>query len=314
MRVVAMGAHVLDVLARPVESIPEGQGGALLDEIRFAPAGSAGGTAVVLAKLGAEVRSAGALGDDVIGDVLVSLLQRHGVDTSLLLRRLGVQTSTSVLPIRANGDRPALHVIGANGTYGVADAPLDALRTATHLHFGAPELMGGDAAAEILAEARAHGVVTSVDLLAPGDFPGVLDLIAAALPHIDHLLPNAEQVMGFTATDDVVAGARVLVERGAGCVVATCGADGAVIVDADSVERVPAFAVDVVDTSGCGDAFSAGYLRGLALGRSRRDAAVLGCAVAALVAGGLGSDHGDFDLATADAFAARTPQPAGAVG
>src|SRR5260370_1388807 len=107
MKVVAMGVHVLDVLARPVESIPEGQGGALLEEIRFAPAGSAGGTAVVLAKLGAEVRSAGALGDDVIGDVLVSLLQRHGVDTSLLLRRPGVQTSASVLPIRANGDRPA---------------------------------------------------------------------------------------------------------------------------------------------------------------------------------------------------------------
>jgi len=184
MKVVAMGAHVLDVLARPVESIPEGQGGALLEEIRFAPAGSAGGTAVVLAKLGAEVSSAGALGDDVIGDVLISLLQRHGVDTSLLLRRSGVQTSASVLPIRANGDRPALHVIGANGTYGAADAPRDAVRAATHLHLGAPELMGGDAAAEILADARAHGVVTSVDLLAPGDFPGVLDIIGPALPHL----------------------------------------------------------------------------------------------------------------------------------
>ena len=78
--------------------------------------------------------------------------------------------------------------------------------------------------------------------------------------------------------------------------------DGAVVVDAESVEEVPAFKVDVVDTTGCGDAFSAGFLRGLALGRSRRDAAVLGCAAAALVAQGLGSDHGDFDLAAADAL------------
>ena len=67
---------------------------------------------------------------------------------------------------------------------------------------------------------------------------------------------------------------------------------------------MPAFAVEVVDTTGCGDAFSAGFLRGLALGRARRDAAVLGCAAAALVAQGLGTDHGDFDLAAADAFAA----------
>jgi sugar/nucleoside kinase (ribokinase family) len=71
------------------------------------------------------------------------------------------------------------------------------------------------------------------------------------------------------------------------------------------VERVPAFAVEVLDTTGCGDAFSAGFLRGLALGRSRRDAAVLGCAAAALVAQGLGSDFGDFDLEAADRFADR---------
>ena len=90
---------------------------------------------------------------------------------------------------------------------------------------------------------------------------------------------------------------------GVGCVVATRGPDGAVIVDADGSQSVPAFEVEVVDTTGCGDAFSAGFLRGLSLGRSRTDAATLGSR-AALVAQGLGSDHGDFDLATTDAFAA----------
>jgi sugar/nucleoside kinase (ribokinase family) len=90
-------------------------------------------------------------------------------------------------------------------------------------------------------------------------------------------------------------------------VAATCGADGALVVDGHGAQAVPAFAVDVVDTTGCGDAFSAGFLRGLGLGRSRPDAAVLGCAAAALVAGGLGSDHGDFDVEAADAFAAATP-------
>ena len=89
-----------------------------------------------------------------------------------------------------------------------------------------------------------------------------------------------------------------------GCVVATCGADGAVIVDAEGDERIPAFELEPVDTTGCGDAFSAGFLRGLSLERSRTDAATLGCAAAALVAQGLGTDHGDFDLAAADAFAA----------
>jgi sugar/nucleoside kinase (ribokinase family) len=79
-------------------------------------------------------------------------------------------------------------------------------------------------------------------------------------------------------------------------------------VDADTVEQVPAFDVEVVDTTGCGDAFSAGFLRGLALGRDRRGAAELGCAAAAFVAQGLGTDYGNFDLDSVVELAATGPR------
>jgi sugar/nucleoside kinase (ribokinase family) len=302
MKVIAMGVHVLDVLVRPVEEIPEGQGGQLVEEIRITAAGSAGGAAITLAKLGASVRSAGAIGADAVGDMLLALLERDGVDTSLVVRRDDVQTSASVLPIRPSGERPAFHVVGANGTYGPDDAPWEAIAEATHLHLGGPEFMGGEAAARILAHAREQGTVTSADVLAPGD-PGLLEWIGPALGELDYLLPNDEQVLGFTGADDLVEGCRALLERGVGCVAATKAAEGVVIVDADGAESVPAFEVEVVDTTGCGDAFSAGFLRGLSLGRDRTDAARLGCAAAALVAQGLGSDAGAFDLAVADELA-----------
>jgi sugar/nucleoside kinase (ribokinase family) len=304
MRVIAMGVHVVDVLVRPVTEIPGGQGGQLVEEIRITPAGSAGGTAITLAKLGAEVQSAGAIGTDALGDVLLGLLGTWNIDTSLLVRRDGVQTSASVLPIRPDGSRPAFHVVGANGTYNSGDAPWEASGRATHLHLGAPEFMGGEEAAKIAAFAHERGIVVSADLLAPGEqASAILEWIAPLFPHLDYLLPNDEQILGLTGTDDLVAGCNRLLDRGIGCVVATAGADGAVIVDADGTTHVPAFEVDVVDTTGCGDAFSAGFLRGIALERSHRDAAVLGCAAAALVAQGLGSDYGDFDLAAAGAFA-----------
>jgi sugar/nucleoside kinase (ribokinase family) len=309
MIAIAMGVHVLDVLVRPVESIPEGQGGSLVEEIRITAAGSAGGTALTLAKLGAKVSSAGAIGSDAVGDMLASLLERGGVETSPLVRRDDVQTSASVLPIRPSGERPALHVIGANATYGPDDVRWDEIAGSTHLHMGGPEFMGGEAAARILAHARENGVTTSADILAPGDQAAdLVDWVAPAFGELDYLLPNDEQVLGLSGEDEVVAGCRTLVERGVGCVVATRGADGVVIVDNEESETVPAFDVDVVDTTGCGDAFSAGFLRGLSLGRTRREAATLGCAAAAIVAQGLGSDHGDFDLAGADEFAesART--------
>jgi sugar/nucleoside kinase (ribokinase family) len=307
MRAIAMGVHVLDVLVRPVETIPEGQGGQLVEQIRITAAGSAGGAALVLAKLGATVQSAGAIGTDAVGQMLTALLERDGVDTSLLVKRAEVQTSASVLPIRPTGERPAFHVVGANATYGPDDAPRDAIEAATHLHLGGPEFMGGEAAAKILSRARENGAVTSADILAPGD-PGLLEWVAPAFPHLDYLLPNDEQVLGFTGESELVAGCRALVERGVACVAATCGGEGVVIVDADNDESVPAFEVEVVDTTGCGDAFSAGFLRGLSLGRDSRGAADLGCATAALVAQGLGSDHGDFDLAAVERFEADTPR------
>ena len=71
-QVTVLGAHILDVLGRPVEVIPPGQGGARLTEIKATAAGTAAGTGVDLAKLGAEVHAIGAIGDDLIGDVVVA--------------------------------------------------------------------------------------------------------------------------------------------------------------------------------------------------------------------------------------------------
>src|SRR3954453_13635560 len=106
MTAIAMGRHVLDVLVRPVEEIPEGQGGALVEQIRMTAAGSAGGAALVLATLGAGVPGAGGVGPHAIGDMLFPPLAADGVGPSLLLRREDGQTSASVLPIRPDGSRP----------------------------------------------------------------------------------------------------------------------------------------------------------------------------------------------------------------
>ena len=129
--------------------------------------------------------------------------------------------------------------------------------------------MGGEAAAKILSAARDAGVRTSADVLAEGD-PGLLEWIAPALEHLDILLPNDDQVVAFTGAPDLESGCRALVERGVGMVAATCGADGALLVSAEGSIRVPAFEVEVVDTTGCGDAFSAGFIVGLAMVALRR--------------------------------------------
>jgi sugar/nucleoside kinase (ribokinase family) len=305
MKVATVGVHVLDTHVIGIESIPDGSAGQLVETIRMSPAGTAGGTAVVLSRLGAEVSSFGAIGSDAAGDTLLALLDREGVDTHGLVRKEDQQTSASVIPVRPNGDRPAWHCIGANGALTLEDLPT--FGGFDFVHLGGPEFLGGEAAGRLLHSARNLGATTSLDILAPGD-PDLLAWVADALPHADYLLPNDEQVLGFTGASSLAEGARALVERGVGCVAVTQGAKGALVVTARETIEVPAYDVEVVDTTGCGDAFSAGFLRGLSLGGGLESAARLGCATAAQVAQGLGTDAGAYALATVQAFE-RSAEP-----
>ncbi|MCZ4498876.1 MAG: PfkB domain protein [Marmoricola sp.] len=303
--VAVVGVHVLDTHALRIEEIPAGSDGAVIDTIRLSAAGTAGGTGLVLSRLGAQVHSIGAIGTDPIGDTLLALLNREGIDTARLVRTPSAQTSASVIPVRPNGDRPAWHCIGANGTLTLDQIDLASVPGLTHVHLGGPEFLGGEAAGELLAAAHALGCTTSVDVLAPGD-PDLLAWIADCLPHTDYLLPNDEQVLGFTGAASLAEGAQALVAAGAGCVAVTQGAKGALVVTADEVLEVPAYAIEAVDTTGCGDAFSAGFLRGISLGLDRRGAAELGCAAAAQVAQGVGTDAGDYTLESVQEFALST--------
>jgi sugar/nucleoside kinase (ribokinase family) len=289
-----------------VDAIPDASDGALVDTIQFSPAGTAGGTGVVLRRLGADVHSIGAVGADPIADTLLAALDREHVDTSRIIRKPDVQTSASVIPVRPNGDRPAWHCVGANAALTLDDIDLRSVPGLAHVHLGGPEFLGGAAAAELLAAAHELGCTTSVDVLAPGD-PDILAWIADCLPHTDYFLPNDEQLFGFTAARTLAEGARALVAAGAGCVAVTQGARGALVVTEHDEIEVPAYAVPVVDTSGCGDAFSAGFLRGIGLGLDLRAAAELGCATAAHVVQGVGTDHGIYTLDAVREFAAGAP-------
>ncbi|HEY5398969.1 MAG TPA: carbohydrate kinase family protein [Trebonia sp.] len=294
--VTVLGAHILDVLGRPVEAIPPGQGSARLTEIRATAAGTAAGTGVDLAKLGASVFAVGAIGDDLLGDVVIAAMARHGVDTSGLSRKSGVQTSATILPIRGNGERPALHVPGATSLLELADVDLDRVRRSRALLVGAPDALGaivGEGLAQVVAAARAGGALVAVDVLHPGQ-PRDLQRISGLLGAADWFLPNDDQLLALTGRTDLASAIADVLALGVGGVAVTCGADGCVVASRDGGPPVPlpAIKVDVVDTTGCGDGFTAGMLAGLLVGTGPVDAAWLGIACGSLVATGLGSDAG----------------------
>lgn len=298
MTVVTVGVHIVDILARPVEHIPQGQDTVLVDQIRLTAAGAAAGTAVDLVKLGNQVVTMGAIGADELGDFLLMVMDRHGVDVSRLRRRTGEQTAASILPIRPDGGRPSFHVPGANLGVTYADLDEDALRAARAVHLGGVDVtfgLGDPAFFALLDSLRASGTIVTMDLLS--ELPDLLTMARSFLPHVDYVLPNASQALLMTGATDVATAAGLLLAEGPRGVLVTLGEEGSLIATAqDGVVPVPALKVEVSDTTGCGDAYCAGFVTGLLHGHDVLTAARWGTAAAARVATGLGSDAGLTDL------------------
>jgi sugar/nucleoside kinase (ribokinase family) len=279
----------------------------MVDEVAITAAGTAAGTSVDLAKLGIETIVMGAIGDDHLGELLVQMLGSHGVDTTRLVSKPGAQTSVSILLIGGDGERhTVLRLAGANSLLSLDDVDFDTIAEADLLHVGGADVLGRFAEeplVEVMAFARSRGVSTSLDVLGPCD-ARTAERLAPALRHTQYFLPNADQLLGITGCNEPSEAAAALRGLGVGCVVATLGADGSLVSSDHGDTLLPAFEVPVVDTTGCGDAYAAGFIVGVLSGWSEASAAWLGTAAAALVAQGLGSDAGIRDLDSTLAFLA----------
>jgi len=320
--VFSVGVHILDILGRPVDRIPAGQTSVLLEEIRATAAGTAAGPSVDLARLGVRVFSCGAIGDDALGDLLLALLNKEGVDTRYVMRKRGQRTSATILPIRPNGERPALHAPGATQMLEPGDLTAEifdlAATSSTQpvLHIGGPDALGPFAGEPLQALARAakeRGFLVTLDVLRVGD-ASTFDRLRPLLAVCDWFMPNEDQLRQFTGEADLSKAMAAARAAGAAGVAVTRGAAGCSLDYADRVIDVPAIEVPVLDTTGCGDAFDAGFITALLTGCDYEQAAWLAVTCGALVATGLGSDAGLTSLDTAlDLLGITQPNIAAAI-
>jgi sugar/nucleoside kinase (ribokinase family) len=152
-----------------------------------------------------------------------------------------------------------------------------------------------------------------IDVLYPGR-PRDLERLGGLLAAADWFAPNSGQLLGLTGRDDLETAIADVLALGTGGVAVTLGADGCLVAWAGGGPplALPALPVEVVDTTGCGDGFTAGLLAGLLLGAGPADAAWLGLACGSLVATGLGSDAGIESLGQVLDFLGRAqPEVAG---
>lgn len=294
-----IGLYILDVLGRPVTRIPDRGNVDFIEEIRLTVAGTAGGTVVDTAKLGLKSLAVGAVGDDEKADWVLLTMQKHGIDTSAMQRLTGVPTSATILNVRPNGDRPALHMRGASDHFDVPPALYDQVFDAPIIMLGGTGLLArldGEGGLILLKEAKRRGRTTVFDLI--GATAETARIVLPLVPYIDYFMPSIEEARAMSGQVSALDCANYFLAQGAQCCIFTLGAEGAFYAHKDGTRLMsPAYDVKVVDTTGCGDAFDAGFIAALHHKMDVKTSLRFAQAAAGLVATGLGSDAGIVSFA-----------------
>ena len=305
----AIGFITFDCLGWPYVQMPDGGGTHLVEDFALAVSGAAGTAAIAAAKMGLQVQAIGGVGNDLMGEWVRRRLGDFDVDTDFLQTINGGRTSSSIVTTRADGSRPVLHLKGATGDFYVDDADFDRVSDAHVVHFGGVGLMtrmDQGQNARLARHAKARGAITTVDVFASS--PAEMAAVEQVLPYTDYFLPSIEEAQALTGRNDLEGTARYFLDRGVGCCVFTLGAEGAYYHDKTGLQfSVPAYAVDVRCTCGCGDAFNAGFAVGLQRGLPPKEIVRFAQATSALNATGLGSQAGVVDFQNTWNFMQQTP-------
>ena len=258
--VVVVGDLVTDVVAQLADPLAIGSDAA--SDVSMSGGGAGGNVAAWLAFAGAPVTFVGRVGDDAAGRARVEELTALGVDVRAAIDP-AAPTGTVVVVVTPDGERTMLPDRGANANLDPADLDDALFAAGRHLHLSGYMLFAPScrpAALEALRRARGAGMSVSVDPASAAPLRSVgaapfLEWTAGA----DLCLPNHAEAAVLSGTDDPEAAARILAGHYRQVVV-TAGADGAVWTDGQQVLHSTAAPVDAVDTTGAGDAFTAGWL------------------------------------------------------
>jgi sugar/nucleoside kinase (ribokinase family) len=294
-RVVCLGTVLVDVLVRPVDKFPPKGGLLPVERVEMALGGCASNTALALSRLGVSASLWGKIGKDRLGDLARQDLEREGVGVSGLLRDPGTTTSATVVLVDPKGQRSFLHALAANDRTSLQDLRLSRLSNFDHLHIGGYFLfprLDGAPMAKVLREAKRRGLTTSLDTA--WDLKGRwMKALRPCLPYLDHFMPSEREVRKLLGHCDPLRAAKTFLGLGVGHFILKRGEKGSLLFTRNGGEvRMPAFQARVVDTTGAGDCFCAGFLKGLSLQWGLGDCLRLGNAAGACAVGELGATAG----------------------
>jgi len=303
--IICLGILVADIVGRPLRVVPDLGRLVLVDEMSLHTGGCATNTATALARLGLPVEVIGKVGSDALGDFVLNALTERRIGTRGITRDHDVGTSGTMVMVAPNGERRFVHYIGANAHLTLQDIDLAMVKAASIIHIGGSLVLpgiDGQPTAELLRQAHAAGVITFLDTVWD-DTGRWMEILAPCLPYVDYFVPSLSEAQALTGLEIPIEIARALLERGVKTVGLKMGEEGCLVMSGDGQAiRLPAFQVDIVDATGAGDAFAAGFIAGVWHGWTLEQTARFANAVGALCVTGLGASGGVRSLSETLSF------------
>ncbi len=275
---VGFGALNVDKLFR-VNRIAEAEQESFITGYEEACGGSAANTMVGLARLGCRVGFVGKVGGDKEGKMLVQDFRREGVDTNGIVKAEHGRSGTVMGFVDEKGERALYIGPSVNGTIESKDISATYALQARFLHLTSFVGPKSFEAQKKLLQALPREVKVSLD---PGAlYAGMgLNKLESLVERSCVLMPNAGELELLTGKADYQAGAKVLLKKGVNIVAVKLASKGCYVTDGTESHQIEAFKVKVVDTTGAGDAFDAGFLYGLIKGKSLYECGRIGNFVA----------------------------------
>ena len=264
--VVGFGALNVDKLFK-VNRIAMAEEESFVIDFKERCGGSAANTIVGLARLSCKVGFIGKVADDREGRMLLKDFRREGVDTSgIAIARHG-RSGTVMGFVDENGERALYVDPGVNDTIEFDEINREYVFQTRFLHL--TSFVGEESfqAQKRLVETLPENVKVSLDIGEIYARKG-LEAIEPILNRTFVMMPNAKELQILTKKADYKRNAELLLEKGVKIVAVKLGHKGCYVTDGKESRRMQAFKVKVVDTTGAGDAFCAGFLYGLISGKS----------------------------------------------
>ncbi len=292
-KVTVIGAAVVDIMAGAVDKELFNKVSVSAERMEMACGGYALNEAVVLSNLGVPCELITLLGRDGAAETILKYLGENGVAASKVTRSNDIVTGMNIVLVDDAGERyfitnpkSSLRKLSKECILPYVDTMGDIVSFGSIFVSSMLNIHDTEVVFKAIKEKNDRILVADMTMAKNGE---KIEDLEPVLKYVDYIIPNEAEATLLTGEEDPLKSARIFMECGAKAVVIKCGKNGCVYVDDKGACQIHAYPVNVIDTTGAGDSFVAGFIYGLSEGMPVQDCCRYGCATASVIVEHMGT-------------------------